>query len=151
MSYLRFWFFLSVGLTLFIIAALSSGSSILTIGLDKENTIPAGTFITWLGMIALPLSVFLGCEKLRRPDTVFQNILSGIIKTVIVLGLLWAPVYYLLAGNIAFVFTEKTTFQGGQLAMQLFWINSYAIPALAIAVLITYWISALVNRIRSKP
>lgn len=137
-------------LTIVVVILLTSGSSFLTVSLDTENQVPAGTFITWFGMITLPLSVFLGCGKLRNSETVFQNFLSVIIKMVIILGVLWLPFSYLLAGNIAFNFTEKLTFQGGQLAMKLFWINSYGIPALAMGVLVACLILALINEIRVK-
>jgi len=51
--------------------------------------------------------------------------LAFVLKAIILLAILWVPISYLLAGNIAFTFTESITFQGGQQAMKLFWYFIY--------------------------
>jgi hypothetical protein len=99
---------------------LVTGSPILTRAMSEKHGIPWGTLITWLGMIALPVSIFLGTKPLRSPETKRYKLLSVILKASIFLAFLWVPVSYILAGNLSFSFSEKVTFQGGQLAMRWF-------------------------------
>lgn len=133
-------------MTLSTIIILVSGSSLLTMALDNSNRIPFGTLITWAGMVSLPLTVYWGVKKLRNPTTTLNKILSGFLKITITLGILWAPISYLLAGNLSFSFSEKETFQGGQTAMIWFWRLSYGIAIGAILTLVIYWISLLFKR-----
>ncbi len=143
-SNVRFYFALIV--TLGVAALLVTGSSLLTMALDKGNSIPAGTLITWVGMISLPLTVYWGISDLRHPVKALHRILAVILKVIVVLGILWVPISYLLAGNLSFSFTERTEFQGGQLAMRIFWYLSYGIGIGTLLVLGIYWLSRLVRR-----
>jgi hypothetical protein len=125
---------------------LVTGSSLLTMGLDSDKSIPFGTLITWTGMISLPLTIYWGIKELRKPSSKLNRILSGFLKTIIALGILWVPISYLLAGNLSFSFSEKETFQGGQDAMRWFWRLSYGIGIGAILIITTYWISLLFKK-----
>ncbi|GAB1309659.1 hypothetical protein KH5_23420 [Urechidicola sp. KH5] len=111
--------------------------------LDKDATIPLGTFISCAGIIALPQTVYWGVYGLRTPKNKLHKLLSILLKTCIVLGILWMPISYFLAGNISFTFIEKITFQGGQSAMRWFWRLNYGIAIGSIATLLVYWISLL--------
>lgn len=142
-----FWFFLVV--TFAVLFLLLTGSSILLLAIDNNNTVPLGSFITWAGMISLPAAVYYGIGKLRNPTGIFLKILSVLLKIIMILGLLWLPVSYLLSGNWAFLFSEKETFQGGQEAMKLFWILSYTIPIGGLSILFLYWVSLLFAKIQS--
>jgi hypothetical protein len=125
---------------------LVTGSSLLTMGLDSDKSIPFGTLITWTGMISLPLTIYWGIKELRKPSSKLNGILSGFLKTIIILGILWVPISFLLAGNLSFSFSEKETFQGGQDAMRWFWRLSYGIGIGAILIITTYWISLLFKK-----
>ncbi len=140
------YFFSALIVTITSIALLVTGSSVLTISLNRDGTIPLGTFITWAGMIALPLAIYWGIEELRRPSNRVNLILSRLLMVIIILGILWVPISYLLAGNISFSFSEKESFQGGQDAMRWFWRISYGIPIGAILILFVYWITLLARR-----
>lgn len=117
----KIWFFSSLIVTFSIITLLVTGSSILMIALDDANSIPLGTFITWAGMITLPLTIYWGIKELRKPSSKLNKVLSRFLKIIIILGVLWVPISYLLAGNLSFSFSEKETFQGGQAAIRWFW------------------------------
>lgn len=140
------WFYGALVIAIIVLVLLLTGSSLLTVALDKKNTIPLGTFITWAGMISLPLTVYWGVYNLRKPSLGFHKFLSAVLKVVIALGILWLPISYLLAGNMSFTFTESISFQGGQLAMKLFWILSYGISIGAISILLLYWLSLVFKR-----
>lgn len=142
----KIYFYSSLILTLSVIILLATGSSLLTIALDSDKSIPFGTLITWAGMISLPLTIYWGIRELRKPTIKLNRVLSGILKTTIFFGVFWAPISYLLAGNLSFSFSEKETFQGGQAAMQWFWRLSYGIGISALLTLIIYWFSLLFKK-----
>src|SRR6056297_3392645 len=127
------YFYTSLILTLSVITLLVTGSNLLIIPLDNSKSIPFGTFITWTGMVSLPLTIYWGIKELRKPLSKLNRIL-------------WVPISYLLAGNLSFTFSEKETFQGGQIAMRWFWRLSYGIGIGAILTLIIYWISLLFKK-----
>jgi len=139
-------FFTTLFISIATIIIITTGSSVLTIALDKENTIPLGTFITWAGMISLPSTVYWGIKEMRKPSNKLNRIISGLLKFIMVLGILWVPISYLLAGNLSFSFSKKETFQGGQMAMKWFWYLSYGIGLGAIFTLLIYWISLLFQK-----
>lgn len=133
-------------LTLSVIILLVTGSPLLTIAFDSDSKIPSGTLITWIGMISLPLTIYWGTEELRKPSSKLNRFLSGFLKFIIVLGILWVPISYLLAGNLSFSFSEKETFQGGQYAMRWFWRLSYGIGIGSILTLVIYWIASFIKK-----
>ncbi len=139
----KIYFYSALVLTLSVIILLAAGSSLLTIALDKDESIPVGTLMTWMGMISLPLTIYWGIKELRKPSSKLNSILSGLLKIIITLGILWVPLSYLLAGNLSFSFSEKETFQGGQDAMKWFWRLSYGNGIGAILTITIYWISLL--------
>ena len=132
-----------------VIYLLITGSPILTISLAENANIPLGTFITWAGMISLPLTVYWGIHPLRHPKSTWHIALSIGLKVILALGILWVPIAYGLAGNISFTFSESETFQGSQLAMQWFWYLSYGIGIGALLVLVLHWVSRLINMVFS--
>lgn len=97
-------------------------------------------------MTCLPLTIYWGIKPLRQPANQFYKFLAAALKIIIVLGILWVPISYLLAGNMAFSFSEKETFQGGQVAMRWFWRLSYGIGIGSLTVLCIYWISLLFKK-----
>jgi hypothetical protein len=141
---IRFYFSLTaVLITIFL---LVTGSPILSKPLYNSSTIPFGTIITWVGIIALPLSTYWGNNNFRNPNTTFNKYLGNFLKVIILLAFLWVPISYLLAGNLSFSFTEKETFQGGQLAMKWFWRITYGIAISPIVLIIIYWLSLLLKK-----
>ena len=142
-----------VSLVIFLIVTFSTivllvtGSSILTIAV-VEN-IPLGNFITWAGMISLPLSIFLGINEFRNPSGYWSKFLSWTLKIIILLAVCWVPLSYLLSGNLSFSFNEKESFQGGQSAMRWFWRLSYGINLGAILILILYWVSLIIKKVKT--
>lgn len=142
----KIYFYSALILTLSVIILLATGSSLLTIALNDNKSIPLGTFTTWTGMISLPLTIYWGANELREPSSKLNRILSEFLRIIIIFGILWVPISYLLAGNLSFTFSEKETFQGGQVAMRWFWRLSYGIGIGAILTLIIYWISLLFKK-----
>jgi len=142
----KIYFYSALILTLSVIILLATGSSLLTIPLDRDESIPLGTLITWTGIISLPLTIYWGIKELRKPSSKLNRTLSRFLKIIMILGILWVPISYLLAGNLSFSFSEKEPFQGGQDAMIWFWRLSYGIGIGAILTISTYWISLLFKK-----
>ena len=131
------------GLSLYL---LVTGSSVLLISLSNSSNIPLGTFITGLGMIALPFVFFFSIKGFRKPQSKTEKVFALLLKILIALAVLWIPISYLLAGNISNTFTEKTEFQGGQLAMKIFWFNSYFTAAAPLVLGIVYGLYSLFRK-----
>ena len=146
----QIWLYGSLVVMLLTIALLSTGSSVLNMALDTDDSIPLGTFITWAGIISLPLCIYWGISEMRNPTTKLNRFLSMLLKISLGLAVLWVPISYLLAGNISFSFAEREHFQGGQSAMRWFWRLSYGIPVTALVALLTYWVSLLFKK-KSQP
>lgn len=142
----KIYFFGALILTSCTTVLLVTGSPVLSIALVNDPSIPFGTLITWSGMISLPLTIYWGIEEMRIPTGKLNKILSGFLKLMIISGILWVPISFLLAGNLSFTFSEKEIFQGGQLAMRWFWRFSYGIVIGTILTLIIFWLSILFNK-----
>lgn len=119
--------FITISITLIASFLLISSPSVLLYNLASSYNFPAGTFITWLGFMGLSLSVYLSVANLRNPKNGLNKLLIYQIKTTIVIAVLWVFISYLLAGNLSFTFTDKVEFQGGQLAMKIYWNNKLCI------------------------
>lgn len=138
MSKRKLLFFVALIVFVFTLVLLLTGSSWLLISLSDTQNIPTGTFITWLGLIALPSMILLGKNRLYYPKNAIDKLFNKLMITALILAILWVPVSYLLAGNISFSFTEKAEFQGGQDAMRLFWIFTYGIPIFSLGTFLLY-------------
>ncbi|MHA7829792.1 MAG: hypothetical protein ACX93O_01745 [Flagellimonas sp.] len=145
MTKTRFYFFASLIIFITVTILLLTGSFVLTEPLYNGSTIPMGTPLTWLGIMSLPLAIYFGVERFRNPTKTYK-LLSRILKFSLTLAVLWVPVSYLLAGNLSFSFSEKEVFQGGQLAMKLFWGYTYGVVILPLILLIIHWVLKLLNR-----
>lgn len=141
----RFIFFLAIAVILLTINLFITGSTLLTYAL--ADGVPLGTFITWAGLIAVPTAIYYGIEELRNPSVKVIKYLSWILKLIYFLSILWVPISYLLAGNISFNFRESPTFQGGQTAMQVFWVFTYGLVISSILVLLT---SLIISKIATR-
>lgn len=139
MDKIRAWG-IGISLFLFVVSAylLFTASPLLTLGLDEADTIPLGTFITWIGIIAFPSFLFFSIGDLYSPKSSLASWFSKLLKALIILAILWVPISALLAGNLSFSFSEKSSFQGGQLAMQWFWYFTYFLVVAPVIVTLVY-------------
>ncbi|NER10782.1 hypothetical protein SAMN06265375_102237 [Muriicola jejuensis] len=142
------YFFLSFGVFLLCLYLLFSASPALEYPLGKNDTIPLGSFITWAGLIALPMSFYWGSVKFRTPEGTLYNVLSTCLKVTIFLALLWLPISYGLAGNMNFNFGQEPSFQGGQTAMKLFWGITYSLVLSSLILFILHIVLCFFRRTR---
>lgn len=141
-------FYCGLTVVVVVLGLLVTGSPVLTIALDSKNSIPLGTFITNAGIIALPLTMYFGVKEFRQPTKSVYKYLSILLKVAIVVAILWIPICYALAGNISFTFSEKETFQGGQLAMKWFWYISYGVVIIPLFILLIHWLLLFLNKFK---
>ena len=142
------YFFACLLIFILVLTLLMTGSSILTVPMYEGSSIPMGTPITWMGLSALPLTIYFGVGEFRNPKK-RHKLFNQLLKFFVGLAVLWVPISYLLAGNLSFSFSGTATgFQGGQLAMKLFWGYTYGIAILPVLLLIIHWFLKLINTIR---
>ena len=141
----KIFFYLSLAVFFFSLYLLVSASSLLTYSMGPEDTVPLGSFITWAGLIALPMSLYWGSVKFRMPEGTFYKVLSSTLKITILLALLWLPISYGMAGNMNFNFGQSPSFQGGQTAMKIFWFISFTIPSITLVLFLLHLLIPLFN------
>lgn len=134
------WLLLAILTTTVSAYLLITGSSILNKLFLESLQLPYGTIITWLGLVGLSLSVYLGIEKLRNPKKWLTKILSIQLRITLILALFWIVISAILAGNLSFSFSQTDSFQGGQLAMKIFWVINYALVIIPILVFVSFHI-----------
>jgi hypothetical protein len=100
------------------------------------------------GIIALPLSAYWGIGALRTPTKRLNSILGGALKALIILAICWFPISFLLAGNLSFNFAGIPSFQGGPIAMRLFWVLSYGLALGTILIISIYWVLQLLQQVK---
>ncbi|MDF1699121.1 MAG: hypothetical protein P1U56_24925 [Saprospiraceae bacterium] len=139
-----------VSLVLFIAAAylLISGSPVLTWSVSDHLQLPLGTLTTWVGFIAFTLTILTGVLPNTKPHNRFYWFLSKVLLLNLLVAILWVPISFLLSGTLSFTFGQRIGFQGGQLAMKLFWGMNYCLVAIPLLVLLLHWGYVLFNRLK---
>lgn len=127
-------------------ALLASGSEILVKSFF-DFSVPLGTFITWAGMIAFNLLLFIVHRKIKHPvsRTTFYWLF---MKIFLLLAFVWGFVSYGLAGNWSFTFEPSETFQGSNEAARFFWYYSYAVVISPIIILLILSVHILIKKIK---
>jgi len=138
--------FVCLGLIAFILFLLLSGSPVLTAAIDPAGKLPAGTLITWLGFILLPLSIYIGIFNGPAAQDPLLNIFRMGLLVAFVLSLLWGFAAYGLAGNWSYSFSSGAEqFVGSVRAGEFFWYLNYLTAGWPLFVLLLYLGYRLVN------
>lgn len=130
-----------------IIWLLISGHEILIYKLAWLHGLPFGNLLTWLFMIAFPLNFMAIAAALGMKTKSVAGrgffIITGVALTA---GIIWGVFARLITGNWQFVVSSE--FSGHELRLQLFWIYSFAVPALPLAGLLWFWVVRLIVLIK---
>jgi len=143
-------FLLSLFVLMVSAALLISGSAVLTYPLSESLGLPWGTIITWLGMIALPAAIYFGLRRIFTSSSNLDRAMHVSLRVFMLLAVLWLPLSFLLSGNLSFSFANKPGFQGGQLAMRIFWYYNIFVVAGPLALLLVYGILRLFSGKRTS-
>jgi hypothetical protein len=131
--------FACLGLLAFILFLLVSGSPVLNARIDPAGKLPAGTLITWLGFILLPLSIYLGVFSGANTADPRLNIFRMGLLVAFVLSLVWGFAAYGLAGNWSYSFSGAAKhFVGSPQAGEFFWYLNYLTVGWPLLVLLLY-------------
>lgn len=131
-------FLISAFLLIISLYLLTSSSPILVKPVYEGSNFLVGTLVAWLAIIALPISIYYGLKKMSAPGSRISRLFSTLLKWIILLSCLWAPIGYLFSGNWAFTFERQEDFPGGAVASQYFWIFTSLVVLLPIIFLVTY-------------
>jgi hypothetical protein len=132
---LRPVFIISLLVIIVVSTLLVSSSSVLVIGLGSDPYIPLGNILTWIGMIAFPISIYSG---------IFYKILKLLLFIAILLTVFWGVVSFYLADNWSANFGSQEGFRGSTRAANYFWNYNYLVVGLPLILLITFWISRII-------
>lgn len=128
----------SLFVVVLVVYLLMTASEVLMVPVLEEPFLPAGTLITWLGYIALPLSVYFGFQSLRAPRGGVDRVFAIIFKVLIFAGLIWGGVAFSLAGNRNFSFGNTEGFRGSVAAGRIYWQFCYILAGLPILGALVY-------------
>ena len=142
-------FYLSLAVTSLVLYLLFTGSSVLLFKITESPYLPAGTPITWLGLIGFTAVFLFGFSRLKTTNSKALKFCYTLFRIAFILAVLWLPLSIGLSGNLSNSFGEKLSFQGGQMAMKIFWINSYTPVLLPLTASIFYLIIKLIIKLRT--
>ena len=123
---------------------LGTGSEILVQPIVKGVAIPLGTFITWIGIIALPLTILYGSKSMSNPSSRIEKIFHKTLKALCLLGFSWGFVSYWLAANWSFNFSVREEFRGSPDAYEYFKIFTIILVLLPIGTGLVFAIRKLI-------
>lgn len=129
-----------------------TGSPILNIPVNKESTFPSGTLVSWIGLIALTVTIYFGFNKILRSNNSSHRIFRFAFISIIILASLWGLIGFLLANNWAFTFQNHDEFRGSIEASRYFWIYTASLVLFPVLLILILWLAILTKRLlrRSK-
>ncbi len=142
-------FYLSLAATILVLYLLFTGSSVLLFQIIESPYLPAGTPLTWLGLLSFTTAFLLGFSGLKSANSKAIKFCYMLFKIAFIMAILWLPISIGLSGNLSNSFGEKTAFQGGQLAMKIFWVNSYLPVVLPLISTLLYLIIKLIKKFKN--
>lgn len=140
----KIFFLILLGIVFLSTFLLITGSDLLLIPLVEEPYLPLGNIITWIGIIALPFSIYFGIGKIRNPQTKTTKVYNRILKLIIALAVAWGFVAYGLAGNFATTFKNQPEFVGSSRAAESYWYYNYLVVLAPLVFLLVYGLHRLI-------
>lgn len=129
---------------------LTARPDILALPLLNNPAIPAGTLISWTGLVALPLSALSGIKKIWKPVTAVEKGFRIALILCIVMSLAWGVAGYVLADNWSYVFTNQEEFRGSDRAAILFFRYTLTVVIIPLISLLVYSLYCISSRVRRK-
>lgn len=124
------------------------GSNVLTKPLIVAIDMPAGTVISWLGIISFQIINYLILNKKSKIKAI--NFYKIILKGGLLLAFFWGFTGRLLAGNWAFNFSNENVIVGSEKAASIFWSFSFLLFIFPITVIIVYALHSLILFVKKK-
>lgn len=128
-----------------------TGSPILNKPLIKDSALPLGTLISWIGIIALTLTIFYIFNKIHSSGSTNHKILRYVFKGIISLASVWGFIGFLFANNWAFTFQNHDKFRGSIDASRFFWIYTATIVLFPILLIISLLLISMARKLMKWP
>ncbi|MCB0554951.1 MAG: hypothetical protein KDD02_15480 [Phaeodactylibacter sp.] len=129
---------------------LVTGSPLLEKPILREPLFPAGAIIAWVGILALPASIYFGIENIYTPRTKPHRAYNLILKILTVLALLWGLVCFALADNWNFSFKNQEPFRGSTRASVYFWYFNAMVVLVPLVFLAVYGVHGVITTLQKK-
>lgn len=142
--------FVSSVILVFCLILLVTGSPILGTPLVNKTAFPSGTIISWIGIIALTITIYLVFILLRHSTRSNYKMLSYVLRSIVIFAALWGLTGFLLAGNWAFIFQNHDEFRGSIEASRLFWIYTASLVLLPVLLILVFWLMILSKKLLEK-
>ena len=122
--------------------------SIFEYPLWEQPYVPLGNLLFWLAFIAFPVFLNTASGSFSVPSNDLKVLIDRGFRLAVILGLLWWPVSYMLAGNFSNNFREQPEFVGSSEASVWFWGYTYFIVFFSISLWLLRVVLALTGRKR---
>jgi len=129
---------------------LVTGSPVLNMPLFKEATFPSGTLVSWIGLIAFTVTIYLIFNMIHNSDSSDYRIFRVAFISIIVLATLWGIIGFLLANNWAFTFQNHDKFRGSSDASRYFWIYTALLVLIPVLLILIFRLVLLSNKLLQK-
>ena len=140
--------FILISVLLLIIFLFATGSSVLT---KNVVGIPLGNIMVWIGFISLQFLVFTIKNRFKSSNSIIGKIIRFLMKTLIVISILWFGIAYILSGNINFNFSSNSAgYFGSPKASILYWNIIYALVISPIILMIAYTLLRFYERLKAS-
>ncbi|RFF29510.1 hypothetical protein [Wenzhouxiangella sediminis] len=138
--------FFSVGVLSASAFLLVTASPLLSRGVPGIESMPMGTLIAWLGIVALPLGIYSALGGLHPPRRAVDRATSAIMKALLTLAVAWVPISYGLSGNLAFTFERNAGFRGSENALFCFFYGTIGLVLAPLVVMLLYGAASWLSR-----
>jgi hypothetical protein len=101
--------------------------SVFVYPLWEQPYIPLGNLLFSLAFIAFPVFLNIASLAFSVPFLRLRSYIGKGFTLAVILGVLWWPVAYMLAGNFSNNFQQQAAFVGSLEASRLFWVYTYFI------------------------
>lgn len=128
-----------------------TGSPILNKPFIKDSTLPLGTLISWIGIIALTLTIYCIFNKIHRSNSKNHKILRYVFKGIISLASIWGFIGFLFANNWALTFQNHDKFRGSIDASLFFWIYTATLVLFPILLIIILLLISMAKKLMKRP
>lgn len=116
----------------------------------EQPYIPLGNLLFWLAFIAFPVFLNIASGAFSVPYKRLKVYIDKGFALGVILGILWWPVSYMLAGNFANSFRQQAAFVGSSVASEWFWAYTYFIVFFSIVLWLFRIVLGIAGRVRSQ-
>jgi hypothetical protein len=144
--------FISLLILITCLFLIVKGSAVLNMPVIKGTAFPVGTIVSWIGLIALAVTLFSIFNKICNSLGPGARILRYVYLGFTILAALWGFIGFFLAGNWAFTFHNHDDIRGSIEASEVFMYFTASLVLFPVILIITTGLVSLLLKLvrRSK-